>query len=332
MRRRLLITCVLAVLLSACAAAQASAELRWATAFNLTGAIDFAGPRGDGSLVVAAADRLSILGPDRKLRPFARGKQGYRAEASSEAYIARSTGGTVPDAGCSFKRGDVFGLVTGKPGVQRVDRRGRASRFADLPAKTLPAAIAFDGVGTFGHRLLAVQTTATTSRVVAIDCKGRVKTLTKRAPHLEGGMVVAPASFGNFAGQLIAPDELGGKIVAIDSSGQSRLVADTAALTGAGGDIGVESLGFAPAALRPDDIAYVSDRGAQVGGVDRVLRLSGRSLAGAGVQGGDLIGVSEKGGPTVAVRCGDRCTVRRIAHGPSRAHIEGHVVFGPAAP
>ena len=61
--------------------------------------------------------------------------------------------------------------------------------------------------------------------VFGIDCRGRVQTISSDAPPVEGGIAVAPKSFGRFAGDLIAPDELSGRIWAIGPDGNARLVA-----------------------------------------------------------------------------------------------------------
>ena len=63
-------------------------------------------------------------------------------------------------------------------------------------------------------------------------------------PRVEGGIAVAPRTFGRFAGQLIAPDEHSGRIFAFDRHGRTRVVSQYR--FPAGGDIGVESVGFVP--------------------------------------------------------------------------------------
>ena len=69
--------------------------------------------------------------------------------------------------------------------------------------------------------------------------------LTHSGPRVEGGMVVAPSTFGRFAGDLLAPDEYTSKVYAFTPSGQVRLVVRTGVPSG--GDIGTESLGIVPA-------------------------------------------------------------------------------------
>src|SRR5205807_3101549 len=105
--------------------------------------------------------------------------------------------------------------------------------------------ITFDRIGAFGHRLLVKINHGSTTTVNGIDCRGRVSTITATAPRVEGGIAVAPRSFGRFAGDLIAPDENGGRVFAITPRGQSQLIADSGLPHG--GDIGVESEAFVPA-------------------------------------------------------------------------------------
>lgn len=98
--------------------------------------------------------------------------------------------------------------------------------------------IAFDTTGKFGFRLLASGPSAGKTAVVAIDCNGKVQFITRAAPVLEGGLAVAPRGFGSFGGDLIAPDELSGKIYAIAPDGTVSVVAMSR--LPAGQDTGVE--------------------------------------------------------------------------------------------
>jgi hypothetical protein len=41
--------------------------------------------------------------------------------------------------------------------------------------------------------------------VLAIDCAGGVRAITSHAPAMEGGIAVAPTSFGRYGGDLVAP-------------------------------------------------------------------------------------------------------------------------------
>jgi hypothetical protein len=212
--------------------------------------------------------------------------------------------------------------------VIKVDGAGRATRFADLPDGLLPDGITFDAVGHFGHRLLITAIARGATYVFAIDCRGVVSTLTTHAPTVEGGIAVAPDSFGSLAGDLIAPNEQSGRILAIDPMGRATTVAESRLPSG--GDIGVESAGFVPAGFGTNGVAYLADRGSPGNphpGTDSILELSGTDIARAGVLPGDLLVASEGGAQTVVVRCHSSCSVRHIADGPRTTHGEGHIVF-----
>jgi hypothetical protein len=198
-------------------------------------------------------------------------------------------------------------------------------RFASLPSAGLEDGIALDTTGRFGHGLLVTSTNRGVGTVYSIDCRGHVRTLTSSTPGLEGGIVVAPASFGRFGGDLIAPDEHNGGIYAVAPDGATTLIAGSGLPHGQ--DIGVESLGFVP---RGYHRAFVADRhtaGNPHPGDDRILELTRGALTPLGVRPGQLLAVSEGGARTIAVTCATACTVKQVAGGPPEAHIEGHVVF-----
>ena len=69
--------------------------------------------------------------------------------------------------------------------------------------------IAFDSTGRFGHRLLVTAGSGGRTTVFGIGCDGRLSTVAAGAPVVEDGIVVAPATFGGFGGDVIAPDENG---------------------------------------------------------------------------------------------------------------------------
>jgi hypothetical protein len=166
--------------------------------------------------------------------------------------------------------------------------------------------------------------------VYALDCAGTVSVIASHAPAVEGGIAVAPTSFGGFGGDLIAPDENSGQIWAISPDGKASVVARSGLPSGP--DIGVESAGFVPAGFTNGWAAYVADRGSPGNphpGDDSILQLSTTVLANAGVRPGDLVVASEGGGATVLIRCAPTCSARHIVDGPPAAHIEGHVVFAP---
>jgi hypothetical protein len=308
--------------------ASAARPLVWQPFVRADGVVDLSSPLpGTGTIRVAARGRLDTL-TGRRLRPFS---PGYAVPPGLENYIALSSGQRVAGAGCRFPRDALYALrLTDDHGITVIDHSGRVRQFAALHSTGLEDGITFDLIGRFGHRLLvttyAKKRGATT--VSAIDCRGRVTVLTRHAPRVEGGMAVAPASFGRYAGDLIAPDELTGNIYAISPTGHASLIANSGLAHGQ--DIGTESEGFVPARYTN---ALVSDRGTPHNahpGDNEILALPQRSLRSAGVAPGDLLVVNEGGAGTIAVRCRSACRVRHVATGPAPAHIEGHVVFSRA--
>jgi hypothetical protein len=203
---------------------------------------------------------------------------------------------------------------------------GRVAKFAALPRQGLENGIAFDQIGRFGHRLLVTASAHGKTAVFAIDCRGHVQVLSRRGPRVEGGIAVAPGSFGRFGGDLIAPDEISGRIYAISPDGHASLVVQSGIPHGQ--DLGVESEGFVPAGYSR---AVVADRltpGNPHPGDNLILALTHVTLTSLGVHAGDLLAVSEGGARTVVVTCTrHRCRARLIALGPARAHVEGHVSF-----
>jgi hypothetical protein len=280
---------------------------------------------------VAARGRLFLLRPDTgRLSPYPARDTAYAGNAKLEPYIALAGPERRGAAGgCSFPRDTVYAIEPARrTGIVAVAPDGSLRRLADIGGLKTLNGIAFDTVGHFGHRLLAVGLTADGhGALVSVDCRGRTRTLTRSAPHLEGGLAVAPATFGAFAGDLIAPDELDGRLLALAPDGRVRDVASLG--QPAGGDIGVESLGFVPSASAN---AYLADRhspGNANPGHDAILRLTAGALRSAGVAPGDLLGALEGGGTTIAVRCAATCRVSEIATAPPGAHAEGSISFAP---
>ena len=313
------------------AVAGAGADPAWQSWQTVPGVFDLGGPRSDGTLEVAGSANLYLADPAGTSSPFARGVGGYHEDPGAEAYLAVSPGARVSAAGCDFNRDDTFLLRLHVPiGIERVDAPGQnTGSFANVIGVTSLNGIAFDTTGGFDHRLLATGPSGGKTVVVAIDCRGNVQVITKSAPVLEGGLAVAPSSFGSFGGDLIAPDELSGRIYAIAPDGTVSVVTRPSLPTG--GDIGVESVGFVPSGfMTSGGAAYLADRktpGNPHPGTDAILRLSSTDLSAAGVRDGDLLVATEGGATMVAVRCAASCIVIPVVSAPTKAHGEGHVVF-----
>jgi hypothetical protein len=289
----------------------------WTPWIHLDRPLDLAGPRRDGAMIAEAAGRLGVVSRSGKASALL---VGYRSPGGEEPYIA------LAPAGC-FGRGTIYAIrLRQGRGVTAVAVGRGVRRFASITAPGLIDGIAFDQTGGFGHRLLVSVNAGLRTTVVAIDCHGNVQTITGRAPRVEGGIAVAPSTFGRFGGDLIAPDEQGGRVFAITPRGRSLLVANSGLPHG--GDIGVESAGFVP---RGRFYAVLADRltpGNPHPGDDVLLRLGSAPLAAAGVRPGDLLVATEGGARTDAIRCGPRtCQVRHVADGPAIAHAEGHIAF-----
>jgi hypothetical protein len=301
----------------------------WSALLHVQRPVDLTAARRDGQLVVAAGGRLALWRPGGVLSPFATGPGGYSNPGGEEPYLALSTGARVRSSRCAFPQSTAYVLALDtNPGVVAVDGQGRARPFVALPGKGLLDGIVFDGTGRFGHRLLVTRTAASSTTVFGIDCHGQVRVVTRSAPKVEGGIAVAPPTFGRFAGRLIAPDENSGRIWAIGANGSSGLVADSRLPTG--GDVGVESAGFVPPRIGRTVVALLADRGTPGNphpGDDVILGLGGLELRRAGVAGGDLLIATEGGARTDAIRCARACQVREVADGPAVAHGEGHIVF-----
>lgn len=317
----------------ATAGAQAEPVALWEAWARLDGVFDVVGPMSGDRLVLAGAAGLAVLEPGGVVSPLSPPPGFVPWPVGSEAYIAASPGLHVAGAGCDFPAGELYGLQTGTPGaVQRITATFARPGFATVKGVEGLNGIAFDTTGRFGHRLLVSGPSHGRTVVAAIDCRGDTEIITRDAPPLEGGLAVAPAGFGRYGGDLIAPDELSGAILAIDPSGRSEVIAGSG--LPAGGDIGVEGVGFVPRGFQ-NGFVYFADRvspGNPHPGTDHLLRLPGAALLAAGVKAGDLLAATEGGAGVVSVRCGLTCQVTQVVAATPAAHGEGHLLVVPGGP
>ena len=309
-------------------AASAQTPAAWDKWQHQVGIVDL-GTRSDGSLAAMVAGRLFTVAPATgAATPFA---PGFSADPNAEPYFIVAPDLSPADNRCAWHGGDLYVLdLTSPLGIARVETSGAVSHLATLTGVDTLGGIALDTTGHFDHTLLVTGThNGNQTTVFAVGCDGSTSVLTDAAPLVEGGLAVAPESFGQFAGDLIAPDENSGQIWAIDPAGAASLVIISGLPSG--GDTGVESEAFVPSGfITSSGFAYLADRGTPDNpfpGIDSILRLSAMSLASAGVHDGDLLVATEGNGTTIAVRCQDTCTVVQAAQGPSGGHIEGHITF-----
>ncbi len=328
MRRGLALWALVFVLFAVTAPKAAATGLAWQSRAHLPGVFDVVGPRSDGRLVVAATGGLYLLDGAGTTTRFA---PSYSPPPGPESYIAISPGLSDDNGSCVFARDTVaaLDLTSSPPGITLISPTGGVSHLATITGVTGLFGITFDATGQFGFRILVVGSVpGGGSQISAIDCLGHVSTIGIVNVPLEGGIAVAPSTFGTFAGQLIAPNELDGSIYAVSPAGRLSTVAESGLPFGQ--DIGVESLGFVPAT--GPGVAYMSDRatpGSLHPGNDEVLTLSGSALVSAGVQPGELLAGTEGGATVVGVRCSAVCSVATIVAVPTTAHGEGSLTVLP---
>ncbi|HVH65842.1 MAG TPA: hypothetical protein VM674_07365, partial [Candidatus Acidoferrum sp.] len=235
----------------------------------------------------------------------------------------------VSGAGCSFTADEVFAIRPVNPiGITRVDTSGHASNFANISGVDSLNGIVFDRVGHFDHRLIVTGPHNQHTIVLAVDCKGGRVVITGNAPPVEGGLAIAPSSFGKHGGELIAPDENSGAVWSIAASGRVEQLVQSGIAHG--GDIGVESAGFVPEGfVAGGGYAYVADRATSNNphpGTDSILRIGAAALSQASVRDGDLLIAAEGGAVTIDVACAASCAARTIVSTETTAHIEGHLI------
>ena len=328
MRKGLALWALVFLLFIVAAPRAGATALTWQSGAHLPGVFDVVGPRSDGRLVVAATGGLYLLNAAGATTRFA---PSYSPPPGPETYIAMSPGLSGDNGSCAFPQDEVaaLDLTSSPPGITLITPTGGLSHLANVTGVSGLFGITFDATGDFGHRILVIGSVpGGRSQISAIDCLGHVSTVGIVNVPLEGGIAVAPSTFGSFAGQLIAPNELDGSIYAVSPTGRLSTVAASGLPFGQ--DVGVESLGFVPT-TGPGG-AYLSDRatpGSPHPGNDRVLTLSGSALVSAGIQPGELLAGTEGGATTIGVRCGAVCSVAAIVDVPTTAHGEGSLTVLP---
>jgi len=324
-----------AVVPASTAVAQQSSGVAWEKWQHQVGVVDV-GARVDGTLVAMIAGHLSTVSPTTgAAAAFAQGPGGFSADPNAEPYFVVTPKLDRGPNRCGWSADDMYvlDLSSSPPGVARVDPSGQSTYFATLAGVDTLGGITLDTVGQFDYQLLVTGTHGgTQTTLFAVNCDGTSSVITSSAPLVEGGPAVAPASFGQFAGDLIASDENSGQVWAIDPTGSAFVV--IVPPLPVGGDTGLESEGFVPSGFISSSTAYayLADRGTADNpfpGTDSLLRLSAAELASAGVQDGDLLDAAEGGGTTVAIRCQTTCSVVATLQGTTIGHIEGHIAFTP---
>ncbi len=320
---------VLAAAFGLTAPAQAQQQAAWEQWQHQVGIVENGG-RQNGSLISMVAGRLLLIDPaSGAATAFA---PTFSADPNAEPYFVVTPDLSLGSDRCAWRADDTYMLDLGSPvGITRVDSGGAVSHLATLGGVDTLGGITLDTTGRFDHQLVVTGTHAgNQTTVFTVDCQGNVSVVTDSAPLVEGGIAVAPQSFGPFAGDLIAPDENSGQVWAIDPSGQASLVAQPNLPSG--GDTGVESEGFVPPGFTAGSgHAYLADRGTPNNpfpGTDSLLRLPASVLVSAGVQDGDLLVATEGNGTTIAIHCAESCSVLSVAQGTQGGHIEGHIAFG----
>ena len=214
-----------ALLLPGATPATNQRDFRWTPLIRVHGPHDVVGPRADGRLVIATSRGLFLYRRGGRATPFARGEGGH-VPVLGENYSVLARDHRLPAAGCRFRRDDLYVLdPMTNPSVIKVDKRGRATRLVSFPGALL-AGITFDQVGRFGSRLLVAARIANELTLYGVDCRA-AQVILERGPQVEGGIAVAPRSFGAFGGRLVAADELSGNIYAFDQRGGHTLLASS---------------------------------------------------------------------------------------------------------
>ena len=167
-------------------------------------------------------------------RVFAAGPQGspVRLFASMPSLVEETRCRLSPGAH-GFAAGDVYCHAPDNT-IYRIGADGSVTVFAKLPDDSVSdGALAFDTVGRFGYALVAATGRSGAAEpsggdVYAIDATGAVRHVgSYPGPGGADEIVVAPARFGNGAGQVVLTVDAGsrGALVLMDALGRTRTIA-----------------------------------------------------------------------------------------------------------
>jgi hypothetical protein len=116
--------------------------------------------------------------------------------------------------------------------IYRISASGALSQFAVIPESEISdGALAVDGVGRFGHRLVAAtgRSSGPPGSVYTIDTAGKVEKVgSYPGPGGAENIVIAPSTFGTQAGSALLSidvDKTAGSLVAVDPRGKATTIA-----------------------------------------------------------------------------------------------------------
>lgn len=130
-----------------------------------------------------------------------------------------------------FPRGGLF-CHSPDNRIYRISAGGEVSQFAVIPEPEISdGALAVDGVGRFGHRLVAAtgRSGGSGGSVYTIDTAGKVERVgSYPGPGGAENVVIAPATFGVASGSALLSidvDSTAGSLVAVDAKGTATRIA-----------------------------------------------------------------------------------------------------------
>ena len=170
------------------------------------------------------------------------GPAGYVA-AGGEPYIASRPPGACRTPGAPSSETMSSHSMPTRRRARRIRRTGQELDWSTSPLTPSPpvspsTSSAGSAIASSSRRLSPARPLSTRSTASAAVGWWR------DAPRVEGGLAVAPSSFGRFDWRSHRPRRHSGRIFAFRSTGAVQLVADLRVAAGA--DIGVEGVGFVP--------------------------------------------------------------------------------------